>query len=281
MRSFTRALLVTVGGVLLSSLTCKAQIHLRGKREYPVQNNHDASKDLKLSNQRELFDFYVLSMSWQPEFCYKHRHDGFSGCEKPLDIFRINLTIHGMWPQFQDGSWPSSCSNEKFDPEVVYDIGEQRFEKFWPNVKSSKNSRDHMSFWEHEWVKHGTCSGLTQKEYFETTLNHFLDTPSLVHENYGGSVMKSDLEYSYKAQLGDGKGDVILVCSAGRFLSEVRVCIAKKEDGTGSEHIECIPEVVEEGNCGDEIFINKFYIDSSDNGIANTLEVDLVEIKTE
>lgn len=45
------------------------------------------------------FDFYVLSMSYQPQFCYQHRSQGYAGCEDPDDFWRGNLTIHGLWPQ--------------------------------------------------------------------------------------------------------------------------------------------------------------------------------------
>jgi ribonuclease T2 len=205
------------------------------------------------------FDFYVLSMSYQPEFCYQHRHDGFDGCEDPMDFWKGSLTLHGLWPERNDGTYPSSCSTEKFNHQTVNDIGRTRFDTYWPNVKasSSPSSNAYYSFWEHEWTKHGTCSGLTQDAYFNSTLNHFLETPTIVRENYGSTISKTDLMDAYG-------GDVVLVCSAGKFLSEVRTCVGKNsKDGTASKSIDCIPEVEQEGSCGDEIKIAKFYSDTN------------------
>lgn len=203
------------------------------------------------------FDFYVLSMSYQPEFCYQHRHDGFDGCEDPMDFWKGSLTLHGLWPERNDGTYPSSCSTEKFNHQTVNDIGRTRFDTYWPNVKasSSPSSNAYYSFWEHEWTKHGTCSGLTQDAYFNSTLNHFLETPTIVRENYGSTISKTELMDAYG-------GDVVLVCSAGKFLSEVRTCVGKNsKDGAASKSIDCIPEVEQEGSCGDEIKIVKFYSD--------------------
>jgi len=214
--------------------------HRHGVEDYP-------------SSSSSLFDFYVLSMSYQPEFCFQHRHEGFYGCENPMDFWRGNLTLHGLWPEGNDGSWPSMCTNEKFNTQTVSEIGRTKFNTYWPNVKASKSSTSYTyySFWDHEWTKHGTCSGLCQVKYFNTTMNHFLATPSIVRENYGGSVLKKELLDAYG-------GNVVLVCSGGRYLMEVRTCVGKNFDGTASKSVECIPQVQQEGHCGNIIQITKF-----------------------
>lgn len=217
-----------------------------------------SEEPLKLTNSG--FDFYVLSMSFQPEFCYQHRYDKFAGCEAPIEFWRGSLTLHGLWPEFNDGNYPSTCSKEIFDPKTVDDLGEERFNTFWPNVKALDHSKSHYSFWEHEWTKHGTCSGLSQDEYFDTALKHFLPSPKIIRDSYGSVIRKKDLLIAYSQEIGDEKGDVVLICS-GEFLSEVRICVGRTKEGGGSERIACIPEVVREGNCGDDIIITKFYTD--------------------
>jgi ribonuclease T2 len=247
-------------------LGVKVTISLLSILPYNVFARHSL-RTAKVIEDQPAFDFYVLSMSFQPEFCHQHRNEHFPGCEHPLDFWRGSLTLHGLWPEDDDGSWPSSCTNEKFDPKTVDDLGPDRFYRLWPNVKATDDGNSRYSFWEHEWTKHGTCTGLTQDEYFDTALKHFLPTPKIVRENYGGrsSVTRDQLLEAYRIdsdQNSDALGDVVLVCSGRKYLSEVRVCVAKGNDGSGTRRIKCIPEVEREGNCGDEIVFDKFYVDT-------------------
>mmetsp|Transcript_24929 Transcript_24929/g.57274 ORF Transcript_24929/g.57274 Transcript_24929/m.57274 type:complete len:261 (+) Transcript_24929:42-824(+) len=210
------------------------------------------------------FDFYVLAMSFQPEFCYQHKSQRFPGCQQPKEFWRGSLTLHGLWPQDYDGSWPDSCTDENFNPQTVVDLGPERFNLFWPNVKSEEHDQSEVyhSFWEHEWTKHGTCTGLTQDEYFDTGLKHFLPTPDIVREQYGQEVSKSDLQMAYREENKFLDDDVILVCAGGKYLSEVRVCVAREKNGSGSHRIACIDKVKKEDNCHGQIIIPQFYVDS-------------------
>jgi len=248
----------------------EARVNDPKSREHSMTAFLQTSETALNSSSDSLFDYYVLSMSYQPEFCYLHRHEMFSGCEKPNEFWKGSLTIHGLWPQRRDGTWPSTCSNEKFDESTLSDLGRERFATFWPNVKVSMGSPGFTSFWEHEWTKHGTCSGLTQDNYFNTALTHFLPTPDIVEEYYGRgeSILTKDLENAYIHDDDNGdvskKNHVVLVCSRnGKYLSEVRICVGKNSDGSASRRIMCEPSVIKEGNCDDEIFIPKFYIDNA------------------
>lgn len=205
------------------------------------------------------FDLYIMSMSYQPEYCYEHRYDGYYYCENPKDTWRYNLTLHGLWPEYYEGSYPQSCSTENFSEEVVQEIGLGRFELYWVNSKVKAGEEGYTSFWEHEWSKHGTCSGLEQYNYFDLTIDRIVATPSIVSDNYGGSVQKEGLVDAY-----GGPSMATVVCESGKYLSEVRVCYGMEDDGTPTERIECPEHVLNEGNCGDEILIEKFYVDGYD-----------------
>ena len=61
------------------------------------------------------FDLYVMSMSYQPEFCYENRHEDWPGCTHPEEFWKSHLTIHGLWPEYADGTWPQFCT--KLPPE--------------------------------------------------------------------------------------------------------------------------------------------------------------------
>lgn len=221
----------------------------------------------KYEENEKMADFYVLAMSYQPEFCYSHRTQSFAGCAKPQQFWKSELTLHGLWPQFSDGSWPSTCSNEPFNVSVVREIGFDRFEKYWPNVKSSPHDLEvYAEFWQHEWSKHGTCSGLAQDVYFREALDSFLQTPKIVGDHYGDSsgISKETLIYAY-----GGPGKVVTVCSGhskeGRYLTEVRACLKRGEDGKLLGRISCPDSVLAEDSCGDTIVVAAFYSDRSED----------------
>lgn len=98
------------------------------------------------------FDFYLLATQWIPGWC--EVGSGKSGAN--LDDLRacqqqVNrpLMFHGLWPESNNGTYPSFCSLvPKLDPSKL---------TFVNPFKNYLNNSD--SFLDHEWNKHGTCSG--------------------------------------------------------------------------------------------------------------------------
>lgn len=159
-------------------------------------------------------------------------------------------------------------------------------EQKWPNVKSPTASSSYQSwsmsdtsFWEHEWDKHGTCSNMDQHTYFFVALQLLLPTPTIIKERYdsnsgdsGGSVVtRSELIAGYATSTTSTSKDTVLVCSKHGYLSEVRVCYAKKttkdsasENGSGSssgnvgKRISCPDVILKEDNCDETVKIASF-----------------------
>lgn len=91
------------------------------------------------------FDYYLLNLSWSPEFC--HSHPNAAECAS-----HSTFVLHGLWPQNNDGSYPENCSNAPGprDPSTFADIYAD------------------TGLLEHEWRTHGTCSGLSPDAFFST-----------------------------------------------------------------------------------------------------------------
>ena len=203
------------------------------------------------SSTGESFDFYLMAMSWQPQYCYANRYSKYTSCESPDDYWKSHWTIHGLWPQFSDGSYPSSCSNEKASTTLLESLTTE-LEQYWPDVAlyGSANDGDDESyhqpsyyFWRHEWSKHGTCTGLTPTEYFQTALAYQLPTPSLVGEAYGQSLSQQELLSSLQY-------DVVLRCSSGKYLQEVRACLTVQ-----GQLMDCPSTLLQQGNCNQEYIL--------------------------
>src|SRR5262252_2316182 len=90
------------------------------------------------------FDYYLLTLSWSPEFC--HSHADRPECQSGNHGF----VVHGLWPQYVDG-YPENCSNAPglANPSEMTDI--------IPDA----------GLVAHEWSTHGTCSGLNAESYFK------------------------------------------------------------------------------------------------------------------
>src|SRR6476661_2195277 len=58
------------------------------------------------------FDYYVLSLSWSPNWCATEGEAGDAQCEPGAGYGWI---LHGLWPQYEEG-WPDDCDTAARDP---------------------------------------------------------------------------------------------------------------------------------------------------------------------
>mmetsp|Transcript_385 Transcript_385/g.486 ORF Transcript_385/g.486 Transcript_385/m.486 type:complete len:166 (-) Transcript_385:63-560(-) len=100
------------------------------------------------------------------------------------DVFLLSLqqcnssspwTLHGLWPQ-----WGTCCAAAPFNEKSIQSLIPM-MDKLWPSCPQYHNTNEGL--WSHEWQKHGSCSGLTEYEYFSTAMNltltyrHWCPTP--------------------------------------------------------------------------------------------------------
>jgi ribonuclease T2 len=136
---------------------------------------------------------YVLAYSWTADFCGEK---SYPGCEKPRDFWLTNFTLHGLWPQFTDSTgYPSFCDKDPYNPVAPEQVGMPKMLTYWPNVKSIEGDTNYGSFWEHEWSKHGTCTGLTQEGYFGSAIDLIIKygSPKILSNAVGGSLSSDSL----------------------------------------------------------------------------------------
>ena len=165
------------------------------------------------------FDFYLLSLSWSPGFCATPAGQNDPGQCAPGRKFAF--VLHGLWPQYEQHGWPQDCSTEQIDPSMV-----SKMISIMPS--------EHLI--QHEWSKHGTCSGLTSKDYFEEAAEAFesIKIPQPYRELAETlTISPAEIRSQFAAanpKLGE-QGIVVMCSGNGRYLSEVHACLTKQLEG--------------------------------------------------
>jgi ribonuclease T2 len=153
------------------------------------------------------FDFYVLNLSWSPEFCSTHENS--SECGRGL-----GFVVHGMWPQDLSGDYPEDCSHAPgpANPQAYTDM-----------IPTA-------GLVQHEWQTHGTCSGMTADAYFSAVRRAFaaLRIPSGIGAGSdAGGVAPDDLLARFSRENpGYAQGSIVLSCGNNR-LTAVEICLTK------------------------------------------------------
>lgn len=152
------------------------------------------------------FDFYLLNLSWSPEFCVTHGSS--QECGRGL-----GFVVHGMWPQDSNGDYPEDCSDAPgpTNPQSYLDI--------FPTA----------SLVQHEWQTHGTCSGMSADAYFGSIRQAFGEVKIPASIGAGGSgSMAPDALISQFAQANPSfpPGSIAVSCGNNR-LTALEVCLTK------------------------------------------------------
>ena len=153
------------------------------------------------------FDFYLLNLSWSPEFC--HTHPGAAECAS-----HPSFVLHGLWPQNNEGPYPHNCSSAPgpSDPSQFSDI--------YPDP----------GLLQHEWQTHGTCSGLSPDDYFTSARKAFRSVvipPRLAGLSSQISMPPDQILGLFAASNPQiSQADMALSCG-NNYLTAVEVCLDK------------------------------------------------------
>lgn len=162
------------------------------------------------------FDFYVLSLAWSPSYCeIEGEQADRRQCARDRDLAFI---VHGLWPQFERG-YPKDCQSD--EPGRVPNDLADRMADIMP-------SRGLVG---HEWRTHGTCTNLSQADYFAATRAAYerISLPeSLSDAGQAAKLVPKAIEQAF-AQANPGMTtDGIAVTCDGGMLDEVRICLTRE-----------------------------------------------------
>jgi len=188
-----------------------------------------ASAQDRRQNAPGEFDFYVLSLSWSPSFCEAAQERGGNNRSAQIQCGGrpYSFVVHGLWPQYDRG-FPNYC--ERPAPRLARNI-----------MTSMLDLMPAPGLIFNEWDKHGTCSGLGQRGYFEAIRkarasvkipDEFLDLQQ------AKTIAPDAIEEAFiKVNPGLSNSAIAVTCDRNR-LTEVRLCMSKDLQFRACEEID-------------------------------------------
>ncbi|MER8748561.1 ribonuclease [Mesorhizobium sp. M1050] len=173
---------------------------------------------------------YVFALSWQPAFCETKSNKAECKAQNPNEFDATNFTLHGLWPQPNGNFYCQAAAGDKANdipahwkdlPPVNLDaVTRAELDRVMPGTASQLDR--------HEWIKHGTCYGKSQQEYFSDALKLMREVNNspvrgLFAKNIGGKLTADQIRGAFDAAFGAGAGDRVRVScvidpSSGRRL---------------------------------------------------------------
>jgi len=172
-----------------------------------------------------VFDYYLLTLSWSPEFCYSHADK--LECQSGHHGF----VVHGLWPQYVNG-YPEHCSSA-------------------PGLANPAEMTDIMpdaGLVAHEWSTHGTCSGLDAEEYFKLLRRAFTSVKiperfSAAHDNF--SLSPDEVKQEFVLANPNISAEEMTVSCGNNYLTALSVCMTKDLKPTACQNLrDCRANVI-------------------------------------
>lgn len=156
------------------------------------------------------FDYYVLALSWSPQYCAGPGARGDPQCARPY-----GFVVHGLWPQHERG-WPEDCGKGEW-------LSERLIERMLAIMPSRKLVL-------HEWRKHGVCSGLGAEAYFAATEQAYrsLRIPARYQSPRDWlRLAPKEIEADFRAANPALRPEGLALECSGNYFRELRVCLDK------------------------------------------------------
>lgn len=179
------------------------------------------------------FDHFVLAQQWPISVCI-----GNNLTIPPPHLCRINKNvtgweIHGLWPTRNKTHEPLFCNKSStFNLTRLRPIMAD-LQKYWTNLYADTSAKD---FWEHEWLKHGTCATsisqfCNEYHYFKGTLalhNKFNLTRILANSGIVPSTRHYQDTDLLMAMQKNSEFQCYYDKTTGiQFLSSIQICLSK------------------------------------------------------
>jgi ribonuclease T2 len=201
-----RLFLLPLGSALLLLCGCNSQSP--NKPDDPNLTPQAATLSTESAAASKNFDYYLLNLSWSPEYC--HSHPAGTECAQ-----HPTFVLHGLWPEKKDGTYPENCSNlpGPADPSQYKDI--------YPDA----------GLLQHEWKTHGTCSGLSPDAFFNlarATFYFVTIPPELANLQKQVSMPPGKVLELFTATNPSFTSDKLALSCGNNYLTAIEACVDKQ-----------------------------------------------------
>ncbi|MEM7519897.1 MAG: ribonuclease T2 [Pseudomonadota bacterium] len=169
------------------------------------------------NDQAGVFDYYVVALSWSPNWCLREG-DARRSPQCAADTGH-GWILHGLWPQYHRG-FPAFCKTAERPPS-------RRMTSDMADIMGTSGLA-----W-HQWRKHGVCTGLSAPDYYALSREAYarIVRPEifrkLAREVKLPAKVVEDAFLKFNPNMEpDG---VTITCKAGQ-IQETRVCMSKSLD---------------------------------------------------
>lgn len=164
--------------------------------------------------QAGVFDYFVLSLSWSPNWCaLEGDAKGSEQCDPSEDF---GWVLHGLWPQYHRG-WPDYCRTSEAPPT-------RRQTSEMADIMGTSGLA-----W-HQWKKHGSCSGLSAQGYFDLARAAYgrITRPAVFRRlDKPVRLPASVIEEAFlKENPSLSRDSVTITCRDG-YIQEARICLSR------------------------------------------------------
>jgi len=97
----------------------------------------------------------VMAQNYDWDFALYTEHWPGTITQVALPANITTFTLHGVWPERNDNTWPTNCPGSSFDINKISSIMNE-MNTYWPDVWQDGGSA--AQFWGHEWTTHGACA---------------------------------------------------------------------------------------------------------------------------
>ena len=163
------------------------------------------------------FDYYVLSLSWSPNWCaLEGRARGSEQCDAGAGFGWI---MHGLWPQYETG-WPQDCFSTHQPPS-------RAMTRDMADVMGTSGLA-----W-YQWNKHGACSGLAPAAYYALARDAYegVTRPGVFRRLEDAVRLPARVvEEAFLEANPDLHPDAITITCRNGHIQEARICLTKDLD---------------------------------------------------